>query len=162
MVMTCHTGHTCRPGKMRFTTGTYRITKQLVIPNRLVLRGAGRGKTTLLFPFPLSTVYGLEERPEGTTEYTRGRFWIQYEGIDRWFEDRCAEKGADVGVQGRPAVPLCPHSINSYIYHPSSTLPTQMHHTTSGPTPPSPISDTILPLWPVTASGVTPSCGWMT
>jgi hypothetical protein len=71
-----------------YPTGTYRITKQITIPSRIVLRGAGRNRTTLLFPQPLSAVYGLKERPGGTTEYTRGRAWIQFEGIDRWFEDQ--------------------------------------------------------------------------
>lgn len=78
--------------------GTYRITKQITIPSRIVLRGAGRGRTTLLFPHPLSAVYGTGERPDGTTEYTRGRFWIQFEGIDRWFEDRW---GGAHGARGR-------------------------------------------------------------
>lgn len=45
-------------GALLIPAGVYRITKTLDTRKSIVLRGAGKGLTTLYFPFSLTEVYG--------------------------------------------------------------------------------------------------------
>lgn len=65
-------------------TGTYKITRQLIIPSRIILRGAGQGRTILHFPMSLSRWVPPVVRPDGDSVFTHGNAWIQFEGIDAW------------------------------------------------------------------------------
>ena len=60
-----------------------------MIPNRIVLRGAGKALTTILFPAPLSKAYdAATPRPDGSTAYTNGGGFITFEGLEAWRESR--------------------------------------------------------------------------
>jgi len=66
--------------------GTYRIRRQLIIRKRVVLRGAGKQNTTLLFDLPLGSKMVRGNRwPLGAggvrkSEYTYGSAYLQFEG----------------------------------------------------------------------------------
>jgi hypothetical protein len=53
---TCHLQ--VQNGALLIPAGVYRITKTLDTRKSVVLRGAGKGLTTLYFPFSLTDVYG--------------------------------------------------------------------------------------------------------
>ncbi|KAF6262421.1 hypothetical protein COO60DRAFT_1676006 [Scenedesmus sp. NREL 46B-D3] len=70
-----------REGTILVPEGQYIITKQISIPNRVVIKGIHPATTRLVFPKPLSEVLG------NTSSYTFGPGFIQFNGAS-WLDGR--------------------------------------------------------------------------
>ncbi len=72
--------------------GTYRITKRIEIRYKnMIIRGAGKDKTILYFPFSLTDVYNntwSEGGQAGVSDYSHGTGFINYWGWDPIVQDR--------------------------------------------------------------------------